>query len=69
MNHFESSLNKVNHSFQPNCDFANFEHPRFGRIPAIVMLEDTEADSELLAYYKYALDDCPQWYSDLWSQT
>ena len=59
---------KVNHSFQPNCNFDVFDHPRFGRIPAIVSAYALTAGTELFAYYRYSLSECPKWYSDLWEQ-
>ena len=57
---------KVNHSFRPNCRFSSFIHPLFGRLPSILTTETVPAGAELLVYYKYEMDNCPQWYADLW---
>ena len=59
---------KVCHSFEPNCEFDNFEHPRFGPIMCLVALTSIDEGEELLANYKYDLKVAPEWYVDLWNQ-
>lgn len=43
----------VNHSNKPNTWFGMIDHPRFGPIRSIVLLEDLEAGQELFADYGY----------------
>ena len=57
---------KINHSFKPNCKFGRYHHPIFGTIPCVSTLQFIPMGSELFTYYNYPLDDCPQWYTDLW---
>ena len=57
---------KINHSFNPNCRFGKFHHPIFGPIPSVITTQFIPKGTELFCYYKYLLDDCPQWYADLW---
>jgi len=57
---------KINHSFEPNCRFGKFLHPVYGPIPSVVTTQFIPEGRELFTYYKYLLNDCPQWYSDLW---
>jgi len=57
---------KVNHSFQPNCQFGLYHHPMYGTVPCVTTISQVAKDEELTSYYKYALCDCPAWYSQLW---
>ena len=50
----------------PECRFSDFLHPLHGRIRSVVTLEPLGAGAELLVHYNYDLEDCPEWYSDLW---
>ena len=59
---------KVNHSFEPCGAFRSFHHPLHGDIKCVVATCLIPAGSELTTDYKYPLDDCPAWYSDLWEQ-
>lgn len=43
----------VNHAKKPNCWFGMIDHPRFGPIRSIVLMEDLEANQELFADYGY----------------
>jgi len=57
---------KANHSFEPNCKYDKFDHPRFGRIKCIRTIQPVEAGDELTVAYGYdhnKLDtDAPDWY-------
>jgi histone-lysine N-methyltransferase SETD7 len=58
---------KVNHSFSPNCEFAKFQHPRFGKTAlAIRTLVDVKEGDELTCNYKYDCNDAPIWYTDIY---
>ena len=59
---------KICHSFDPNCDFENFEHPRFGPILCVVTLKPVAEGEELFACYEYDLKVAPSWYVELWNQ-
>ena len=61
-----SLAHKCNHSFSPNCQFGQFQHPVFGRVPCILTSQQVSAGQELLVYYRYLLSDCPDWYASLW---
>lgn len=54
---------KVCHSFIPNCEFDNFDHPRFGPIKCIVSLRPIAKDEELTVHYEYDLAVAPPWYA------
>ena len=43
----------INHSQTPNCWYAMIDHPRFGKIRSIVLLQDVEANDELFVDYGY----------------
>jgi len=73
-NYTASIGHKVNHSFQPNIEFVDFEHPRFGGIMAVKALRDIAEDEELTADYGMDIDeeDIPTWYReqyDAWKAT
>lgn len=59
---------KICHSFAPNCEFDNFEHPRFGNIKCIVTLRPVPEGEELTADYQYDLSVAPCWYKKLWAK-
>jgi hypothetical protein len=42
----------VCHSFQPNCDVEEFQHPRFGKILCFTTLEEVSRGQELYINYK-----------------
>ena len=63
-----SLAHKTNHSFTPNAKFSLVEHPRFGKIPGIQLLEDVKEGDEITVSYDYALDDAPPWYQELFTQ-
>ena len=59
---YKASLgHKVCHSFRPNCELDNFEHPRFGLIKCIVTLRPIAKDEELTVHYEYDLSVAPSW--------
>ncbi len=59
---YQASLgHKVCHSFTPNCEFDNFEHPRFGPIKCIVTIRPIRQGEELTVHYEYDLAVAPQW--------
>lgn len=68
---------KVNHSFNPNCEFDSFQHPRFGTIKCLRTLSYITKGDELTAGYGYENNDItleslgeilemPDWYRELW---
>ena len=65
-NYCATVAHKINHSFNPNCNFSKFIHPMFGPIPCVITSKHVTAGEELFTYYKYLLSDCPEWYSSLW---
>ena len=46
--------------------FGEYRHPLHGAIRSVVTLASLAAGTELTVHYRYSLEDCPQWYSDLW---
>ena len=56
---------KINHSFDPNCEFWEVTHPVFGYIPCVRALYDLDGGIELTVHYNYMLDDCPFWSDEL----
>eukprot|EP00092_Neocalanus_flemingeri_P001183 GFUD01001260.1.p1 GENE.GFUD01001260.1~~GFUD01001260.1.p1 ORF type:complete len:494 (+),score=107.84 GFUD01001260.1:94-1575(+) len=61
-----SLAHKTNHSFIPNCEFSEFNHPRWGLVPCIQAMHDLSEGEELFVWYGYDLDYCPDWYLDAW---
>ena len=57
---------KANHSFESNCEWILFEHPRFGLIRGIRATYDVPQDAEILVNYSINLADSPEWYRILW---
>lgn len=59
---------KANHSFNPNCIYDLFHHPRFGPIKCIRTLRSINSDEELTCCYDYnhqkpdSSADLPEWY-------
>ena len=66
-NYCATLAHKTNHSFDPNAKFFLFDHPRFGKVPAIKTLEEIGKDMEITVSYDYSLEDAPPWYQDLYS--
>lgn len=69
LNNYEASLgHKANHSFNPNCIYDLFHHPRFGHIKCIRTLRNIAHDEELTCCYDYnhqkpdSTVDLPEWY-------
>jgi histone-lysine N-methyltransferase SETD7 len=61
---------KANHSRTPNCEYAEFLHPRFGFIKCIKTLSLVKENEELTCDYEYSHkvpgtndDDLPQWFT------
>lgn len=54
---------KVCHSFTPNCEFDNFDHPRFGPIKCIVSQRPIAKGEEITVHYEYILAVAPSWYA------
>ena len=59
---------KMNHSFNYNCEFSDLTHPIYGYIPCTITTKHIPAGEELFVHYHYVLNDCPQWYEDLYNQ-
>ncbi len=69
MKKYKASLaHKANHSFSPNGQFTLFDHARFGKVPAIITLDEIEKDAEITVSYDYAMDDAPPWYQELFAK-
>jgi len=65
--HYCATLaHKLNHSFTPNCTWANADHPCFGFVPSIVTLEEVRKGEELTIHYMMDMEDAPEWYMDCW---
>jgi len=64
-----SLAHKTNHSFLPNCEFSEIIHPRWGLVPCLVTRQDVKKDEEVLVWYGYDLDYCPDWYKDAWENS
>ena len=55
-------LFQIQHSFTPNCEMDDFEHPRFGDIKCVATLRPIKAGEELTIHYEYELNTAPIWY-------
>lgn len=67
--YYSASLgHKANHSFDPNCKYDRFEHPRFGQIKCIRTIQPVRPDEELTVAYGYnhakLETDAPDWYKE-----
>ena len=49
------------HSFTPNCEFDDFDHPRFGKIKCIATMRPINKGEELTINYDYVLSVAPAW--------
>jgi histone-lysine N-methyltransferase SETD7 len=52
---------QLSHSFDANCEFDLFEHPRFGVIHCVVTLKDVAMNQELTVNYGYRVSTAPLW--------
>jgi len=68
-NYCASLAHKTNHSFLPNCEFSEIFHPRWGLVPCLVTRQEVKSGEELLVWYGYDLDYCPDWYKDAWENS
>ncbi len=72
--HYRASLgHKINHSFRPNCRWSVCVHPVFGRVPAVVVLEEVPAGQELTCHYMIDMAEAGQdarldWYVREWER-
>ena len=65
-NYRASLAHKANHSFEPNCGFRRFSHPRFGlACLAIETFKPIRAGEEIFVNYRYSPDSAPVWFSDM----
>ena len=61
---------KANHSFNNNCVYSPYDHPRFGLIKCLQAVRDIRAGEELTVFYDYEHGDdetdenmcAPDWY-------
>jgi len=67
-NYCASLAHKTNHSFVPNCEFDEFNHPRWGLVPCIQAMHDIAEGEEIFVWYGYDLDYCPDWYLEAWDK-
>jgi len=65
-NYRASVGHKLNHSFTPNCAWANADHPCFGYVPSIITLAEVRKEEELTIHYMMDMEDAPEWYLDCW---
>eukprot|EP00092_Neocalanus_flemingeri_P005708 GFUD01006148.1.p1 GENE.GFUD01006148.1~~GFUD01006148.1.p1 ORF type:complete len:499 (+),score=146.27 GFUD01006148.1:42-1538(+) len=67
---YKASLgHKVNHSWQPNCQYAKFYHPVFGHTAlGIRTIRQVARGEELSTNYRYDVDACPEWYYRLYNE-
>lgn len=67
VDHYTASLgHKVNHSFQPNCEYVPFYHPTFGsQVLAVRSLRQLARGEELTCNYRYDVDDAPDWFVNM----
>ena len=65
-NYTATLAHKVNHSFNPNCEWVHALHPCYGKVPAIKTCEDLRKGDELFIHYGFDMDEAPQWYKDFW---
>jgi len=63
-----SLAHKTNHSFNPNCQFQVFDHPRWGIVPCISTIKDICEGEELFVKYGYDPDYSPTWYQVAWQK-
>ena len=65
-NYRASLAHKANHSFEPNCGFRRFQHPRFGLgCLAITTFKTIRAGEEIFVNYRYSPDSAPVWFSEM----
>jgi hypothetical protein len=55
-----------NHSFAPNCNWTNADHPCFGFVPSITTIKQVNAGEELTVHYMMDMEDAPEWYMECW---
>ena len=55
---------KVNHRFDPNSIFIQFDSPRYGIINALMSNWEIKQDEEFFANYRYDPKYAPKWYVD-----
>jgi len=65
-NYTATLAHKVNHSFNPNCEWVHAMHPCYGKIPAIKTMDYLCEGEELFIHYGFDMDEAPQWYKDFW---
>ena len=61
---------KANHSFEPNAEYVQVFHPRFGHIKGIRALRPILPHTEVLVHYGYT-NQMPKWYKQVlasWTQ-
>nr|Q7Z0G7.1 RecName: Full=Histone-lysine N-methyltransferase SETD7; AltName: Full=SET domain-containing protein 7 [Halocynthia roretzi]AAM96825.1 lysine methyltransferase [Halocynthia roretzi] len=69
-NYCASLGHKVNHSFDPNCRYDIYQHPRFGFIKCVRTIRGVSEGDELTVHYTYEHNDgnktreaeAPEWY-------
>lgn len=67
--HYCATLgHKANHSFEPNCKYDRFNHPRFGEIKCIRTIKEVYPGDELTVAYGYDHEkfdsEAPYWYRE-----
>jgi histone-lysine N-methyltransferase SETD7 len=67
-NYTSTMGHKVNHSFDPNCQFVVAVHPCFGRIPAVKTIKPVHRGDELLVHYFMDMEETYEWYREAWSR-
>lgn len=59
---------KLNHSFIPNSEWSNAEHPCFGLVPSVTTFLEVRAGEELTVNYALDMEHAPPWYLDCWER-
>lgn len=64
---YSSTLaHKLNHSFSPNCEWADAQHPCYGRIPAARTISQVNKGDELFIHYMIDMEEAKEWYKEVW---
>merc|ERR1711962_1715451 len=67
-NYTSTLAHKINHSFRPNCRWANIEHPCYGLVPCVHTHRDVSKGEELTIHYQLDMEAAPEWYLECWPE-
>ena len=64
------TIAQVNHSFSANCQYCPFLHPVFGHTAlAIRTVREVRQGEELFTNYRYDIQESPDWFYKLYSNS